>query len=592
MKKIFTIRYRCTIVIALCFCVAACEPEFDAQRAFNVTDSPILFKVSLDRPDTKAMDITTANISSFEATAYPANNTSSAYFSAVTFNGSGSPKVFSSTSGESWPDAALDFYAWAAGSASSQVSKTAYNTFTVTPSTNPSSQVDFVFACAKNHSVSSVTDGVLPLNFRHTESRIAVKVKNTGSKYRFVVSGWKVCYLDNSATFTHNGSSTAGSGLLPASCWSNNSSPSISNYYEQTLSGNVNVAASTSSPVTLDGDMVVIPQTTTKAQRYSSTSAGALPNGSYVAIKVKIIDNATERVIFSDESGNPAWAIWPIAFDWSPGQKYTYSVDLSKGAYYETNPAAGTSDLFAFDNEFVGISVTVGSFTSTEEIILPYSYRFAGLNIASAPLYYNGTNFVIKDDDWNHDSYGSTYGAVNGSYYFNWAQCAGVSGVSYNGDSDWRMPTQAEWAAVTGSRTGSTINGTAGCRYALIQLTGVTYAGNSSPIGLLLAPDGETMMGMSKVFTWNVNSTSGNTGVTAAQLDQYLDAGCVFLPASGYYDDGGWLRAGTYGYYWSSTEYNSTYGYFLSFYSSNVIPSDRNRKASLYFPCRLVRTAD
>jgi len=220
-------------------------------------------------------------------------------------------------------------------------------------------------------------------------------------------------------------------------------------------------------------------------------------------------------------------------------------------------------------------------------------HPFAGLEIAPAPLYYDGTNFVIKDSDWNHDSYNSVFGQTEGSYYFNWNECHGVSGVSFDGKNDWRMPSQAEWAAVTtGSRTGSTINGASGCRYALIQLIGVTHAGNSEPIGLLLAPDGETMTGISKTFTWNVNSTSGNTGVTAAQLDEYLYAGCVFLPASGRFNGSSWNDAGASGIYWSSTELSSTYGYYLLFLSSYVNPSSNSSRSSIYFQCRLVRTAN
>lgn len=230
---------------------------------------------------------------------------------------------------------------------------------------------------------------------------------------------------------------------------------------------------------------------------------------------------------------------------------------------------------------------------SAVELVAPIPpIAFAGLQIAPAPLYYNGTSFIIKDDDWNHDSYNSVYGAVEGSYYFNWNECHEVSGVSYGGYNDWRMPTQAEWEAVTtGSRTGSTVNGTPGCRYALIELTGVTHAGNSESFGLLLAPDGETMTGMSKVFNWNVDSADGNTDVTAAQLDEYLDAGCVFLPATADCYSGSWNSAGTRGNYWSSTENSSTNGYNLHFRSTVVNPSGSSTKASGHFSCRLVRSA-
>ena len=214
---------------------------------------------------------------------------------------------------------------------------------------------------------------------------------------------------------------------------------------------------------------------------------------------------------------------------------------------------------------------------------------FAGFQIASAPLSFNGKNFVIKDKDWNHDSYGRVCGKVKGSYYFNWEQCHDVKGISHAGHDDWRMPTRDECEAIVfAPRAGSTVNGNSGSRYAIVQLTGVTHAGNSTPVGLLLFPDGLTITGKT---LGGINNGSCTYGMTGSKLQAYLDQGCVFLPASGYYYDGSWYRAGTGGLYWSSSEYNSSNGYGLYFDSSDVYPSNNLGKSALYFPCRLVRGA-
>lgn len=211
---------------------------------------------------------------------------------------------------------------------------------------------------------------------------------------------------------------------------------------------------------------------------------------------------------------------------------------------------------------------------------------FAGLQIASAPLSFNGKNFVIKDKDWNHDSYGRECGKVKGSYYFNWEQCHDVKGISHAGHDNWRMPTKDEWDAILfGPRAGSTVNGNGGSRYAIVQLTGVTHAGKSTPVGLLLFPDGLTITG--KALS-GINNTTCTTGVTGSELDAYLNQGCVFLPAFGCYYYG-WYNAGAYGNYWSSTESSSTNGYNLRFGSSSINPSSNDDKASYYFPCRLIR---
>ncbi len=556
---------------------------------------------------TKAVDVTTANLAAFEVTAFNHGTETSPYINAVSYTGGSG--TFASSTPYYWPSSNLDFYAWSQGAATGeQVEKTNYKTFIVTPSATPASQVDLVFAGKTNIGKGNSTDGAIALNFRHAESKVVVKVKNTAPNLKFVISDWKLGFIDDAGTFTYSGQgagydgSTDGnnSAQLAASMWSNNTDAAATKSYTNTLDWVVNVAANASEAL-LDGEMIVIPQSVTAASAYASATETALVNGSYVGLKLKILNRENDAVIYSD-GNNTAWAIWPANFAFEPGKKYTFTVDLC-GGYYETNHDANTDLDPILEGAVISFaSVTVDDFSqqSAVELVAPIRpINFAGLQIAPAPLYHNGSSFIIKDDDWNHDSYNSVYGAVEGSYYFNWNECHAVSDISYDGHSDWRMPSQEEWAAVTtGSRTGSTTNGTAGCRYALIQLTGVPHAGNNTPIGLLLAPDGETMTGMSKTFNWNVKSTSGNTGVTAAQLDEYLDAGCVFLPTSGNFFGSGWYNAGTSGYYWSSTQYNASNGYSLSFSPSMADPSSYVissgidiSKASYYYPCRLVRSA-
>ena len=258
-------------------------------------------------------------------------------------------------------------------------------------------------------------------------------------------------------------------------------------------------------------------------------------------------------------------------------------------------------------------NVNIAPWTDNNQVVEFPTFipTFGGLQIASAPLYYNGTTFEIKDDDWNHDSYNSVYGKNSGSYYFNFVELGSyfdadggsfstssgsidnTNKISYDGHDDWRLPTWAEWCTLTTgaspgtSRTGSTVNGNAGSKYAIIRLTGVTHAGNSTPYGLLLFPDGATISG--KTLS-GINNTTATSGVTLAELQTYLDQGCAFLPASGFHGGSGWYSAGSEGYYWSAAENSAVNGYSLLFDSGYVNPSyGYNGKSSNYFPVRLVR---
>lgn len=224
---------------------------------------------------------------------------------------------------------------------------------------------------------------------------------------------------------------------------------------------------------------------------------------------------------------------------------------------------------------------------------------FGGLLIASGPLAYNNGAYMIEDD-WNHDSYGSVHGKNNGSNYFNFIEMGQLfekADFSINDGSienlldplnGWRLPTQAEWASIVGTtRAGSTVNGSAGKHYALVQLTGVTHAGSSTPTGLLIFPDNKTITG--KALS-GMDNTAKTTGVTAAEINAYLEQGCVFIPQSGNAYDvyGAW---GTGGMYLSSTENSGTLSCVLTFEGSNINPNASANKSKFYMSVRLVKPA-
>lgn len=260
------------------------------------------------------------------------------------------------------------------------------------------------------------------------------------------------------------------------------------------------------------------------------------------------------------------------------------------------------------------VKVSNGGSDNRFDIVLP-TPRFAGLEIAPAPLYYNGSTFEIKDTHWNHESYNDKQGKVAGSYYFTFIELASyfdsrgssftaassgdinnANTITYNGHTDWRLPASTEWKAITtGSRTGSNINGASGRKYALIQLTGVTHAGSSTPVGLLIAPDGLILTGMPAL---NWNSTTMTTGVTLNDLNAYLDLGCAFLPSSGYYGKPQyswvWQYGGTRVYFHSTrgTRDNgdsSNYSYWIAAYEGYLEPVNGGNKTAFYLPARLVR---
>lgn len=238
----------------------------------------------------------------------------------------------------------------------------------------------------------------------------------------------------------------------------------------------------------------------------------------------------------------------------------------------------------------------------------PFTYNGVVYYISQGNMYKTASGYALYSD-WTGglDKYNGTAPDTQtwtGNSYFNWLHLAGLFDTSIDTGTDddidndktpisgCKLPTREQWAAFTTrtSRPGSSVNGVANCRYAFIRLTGYTNNQISNPRGLLLIPDNATLTGMAKTFTWNTNSTSGNTGVTVAQLNEYLSKGAVFLPASGAYG-GGWYDGGSYGPYWSASASGSNYAYFLFFDSSDsdVDPAGTGNKSSNYFPVRVLQ---
>lgn len=248
-----------------------------------------------------------------------------------------------------------------------------------------------------------------------------------------------------------------------------------------------------------------------------------------------------------------------------PG-KYSISASWTADyADYHNNEVAELDvDLFAGHVNAISISLSTGDFREPSEIVQGYilndwNYRsvqvyskkvptFGGLEIAPGPLFYNEAGAYEIKEHWNYDSYGKVWGKAAGSTYFSRIEMGQLfvkeDFSSQDGDIDnildpfrgWRLPTKTEWEKITYAelREGAIVNGIPGSRFAAIELTGVTFANDSTPMGLLIFPDGEIISG--KPLD-GVNNTTCTAGVSVSELNVYLEQGCAFIPAAGYYSD-------------------------------------------------------
>lgn len=362
--------------VALTFAACSNDELVEVKQDNAISFRPLVNNVT--RASSVA-DVTTANLTSFTVNAMQAG-TETAYFSNAVYTGT-SGGTFTCTNKYYWPGTeSLDFYAYAPAG-NSQVTYTDYKTFTVTPTagTDPANQVDLVYAATKGKNKDSNSAGVT-LNFRHTGAKIVCKVQNTSSTLKFGVEGWKVGYLYPNGTFvfadTNTDGQNAGSGTtLTFTQWTPGGTKAYSVEYASIFS-KVDIAASaTATP--LDGEMILVPQALTAATAYANSGSAAVGdnlNNTFIAVKLYALNNANNYLIAgggTTASPTTIWAIWPIGgYNWEPGKKYTYTIDLAGCGYYETNQDTDADlDPILEGAEIKFVNVTVDEWTDVAKTV-------------------------------------------------------------------------------------------------------------------------------------------------------------------------------------------------------------------------------
>ena len=181
--------------------------------------------------------------------------------------------------------------------------------------------------------------------------------------------------------------------------------------------------------------------------------------------------------------------------------------------------------------------------------------------------YYYGNTYYLP---WDYDnSNGSLYGPL-GNYSltgtFENADWGIYNPISNGGDQShyWRTLTKEEWIYVFHTRT--TVSG---IRYAFAMIEG--------KCGMILLPDDWDISyySLNDINTFNAQYNS-NYIYYSEWMDNLEAHGAVFLPAAGYRDGHSIEQYHSYGYYWSSTSWNSNGAYGLYFRDGALSPQNAN----------------
>jgi hypothetical protein len=125
----------------------------------------------------------------------------------------------------------------------------------------------------------------------------------------------------------------------------------------------------------------------------------------------------------------------------------------------------------------------------------------------------------------------------------------------------WRTPTADELDYIINTRSASTVSGTTNARYAKAQVNNIN--------GLILLPDVfELPTGITMLNINTGNATASDNTYTISQWETLENAGCIFLPCSGYRNGTYMSNINSYGFYSSTTQQDSNYILYLFIHSS------------------------
>lgn len=312
-------------------------------------DSAIEFRVVMDR-QAKATGYTPANLTRFNVTAWNREvdrTVGAPYIDQEEFTRM-DDGTYKSADNHFWPSGTLDFYAYAPvvapGNGLTRISELEY---TVCPLADTDDQIDFLFAKNSGNKAANALSGVT-LNFRHVMSQIRVVVKNTDPGLRFVVTGWKIAKVDGLATFSFDNSLDTNGGntnTVSRDLWTGNDG-SDATYVKQSESRTVTDNNSTWGE--LSGSAILIPQITDMATAYSGNTL----NGSYIAVELQVFNTSDGEELISRQ-----WCCWPVRYDWAPGYRYNYTIDLAECGYKETGSGELDPVLDLVEVKFVDVTV-------------------------------------------------------------------------------------------------------------------------------------------------------------------------------------------------------------------------------------------
>lgn len=327
MKKSVLLMAAAT-AIALSSCSS--EDTMDIAKSSNIT-----FRSTVGL-NSRGTEVKTDNLNNIWVSAWAGDDV---VFAGEEFKKKAGTQEFHSVGGP-WfweKDKTYTFMAFATGkdtkeNLNSTIAKDNITLTNYSPDQNPANHLDLLTAQGTGTQKANETSGA-DLNFDHILSQIQIKVKNTNPNVKYIIKGVRISNVNGTGTYTFtpaNGKKHAWTATTP-------------NQY--VLKDGVDIKLNDQNT---DADLLaaansamLIPQDITAWDG----KAPAEPNASFKDVKgsyISLLINVQKKNAggwkqvypFADEPNeNCAWTAVAIpAVTWANGNKYIYTLDLSKGA--------------------------------------------------------------------------------------------------------------------------------------------------------------------------------------------------------------------------------------------------------------------
>ena len=279
--------------------------------------------------NTRASEVTTANLSALKVTAFwdKNNNKYDGFDTEVDYVKDGG--VFNSAVSKFWPKDENEVLSFTAFSDNWTGTKTITDKNTISVAGvkiagTVADQKDMVYVTGVTGTKAANETNGVALTLGHALSQIQISAKSDNTVYTYQVKGIRISNVDGEANFD-----------VVADKWSNNNAND--QVYNVTYDNAITLSGTAQTIMKAEGNnLMLLPQAgvdgsgTTTAWDVAADQTN-INKGTYISVLLRITKGA-DNVFPAEGTETYGWAAVPASFTWEKGNKYVYTLDFTNGA--------------------------------------------------------------------------------------------------------------------------------------------------------------------------------------------------------------------------------------------------------------------